>query len=188
MRLFFFEMKKRILNETDVHLLLHTLCCELLENHEDFSKTALIGLQPRGIYLSEQIAKRLKNEYKIKNLRYGTLDITFFRDDFRRREMPLKANKTQIPFLIEEQKVVLIDDVLFSGRSVNAALTAVQAYGRPKSIELMVLIDRRFSRELPLQPDYTGKKVDAIGGERVIVNWEATGQKNEVYITNNEKD
>lgn len=184
----FFKMKKRILSPTDIHLMLHKLCCKLLENHLDFSQTVLIGLQPRGIYFSEQIVNILKNHYKIKNLRYGTLDITFFRDDFGRRKMPLKANTTQIPFLIEEKKVVLIDDVLFSGRSVNAALTAIQAYGRPKSIELMVLINRRFSRQLPLQPDYTGKKVDAIGSERVIVHWEAAGLKNEVYITNGEND
>ena len=177
-------MKKRILDTKDIHLILHRLCCQLIESHGDFSQTVLIGLQPRGIYLSEQIAQLLKRKYKIENLLYGTLDITFFRDDFRRKEVPLQANLTRIPFLIEAKKVILIDDVLFSGRSVNAALTAVQAYGRPQSIELLVLIDRRFSRELPLQPDYTGKKVDAIGQERVIVHWEATGQKNEVYLTN----
>jgi len=112
------------------------------------------------------------------------LDITFFRDDFRRREEPLEATDTQIDFLIENKHVVLIDDVLFSGRSVRSALTAIQSYGRPKNVELLVLIDRRFSRHLPIQPTYKGRQVDAINEEKVIVHWKESSSKDVIYIDN----
>jgi pyrimidine operon attenuation protein/uracil phosphoribosyltransferase len=120
------------------------VACQLIENHNDFSNTVLIGLQPRGTFLAQRLAKLLQKDYHIKDLQLGLLDITFYRDDFRRREIPLEANTTEIDFLVEDKKVVFIDDVLFSGRSVRAALTAIQSYGRPKSVELLVLIDRRF--------------------------------------------
>ena len=113
------------------------------------------------------------------------LDITFFRDDFRRGEKQLEANKTQIDFLVEDKKVVFIDDVLFTGRSIRAALTAIQSFGRPSEIELLVLIDRRFSRHLPIQPDYRGRQVDVINKEKVTVNWKERDGKDSVYIINN---
>src|SRR5690606_5240441 len=114
----------------------------------------------------------------------GFLDITFFRDDFRRTEKILEANKTQIDFLVEDKKVVFIDDVLYTGRSIRAALTAIQSFGRPKEIELMVLIDRRFSRHLPIQPDYRGRQVDAFNDERVVVQWKDVDEATEdqVYL------
>jgi len=110
------------------------------------------------------------------------LDITFFRDDFRRNEKPLEANKTQIDFLVEDKKVVFIDDVLYTGRSIRSALTAIQSFGRPSEIELLVLIDRRFSRHLPIQPDYRGRQVDVINNERVIVNWKQNEGADEVLL------
>jgi pyrimidine operon attenuation protein/uracil phosphoribosyltransferase len=126
----------------------------------------------------------LKNEYLLKDISYGQLDITFYRDDFRRSEKPLEANKTNINFIVENKNVVFIDDVLFSGRSIRAALTAIQSFGRPKTIELMVLIDRRFSRELPIQPDYSGRQVDVINQEKVKIFWKERDKKDAVYITN----
>ena len=110
------------------------------------------------------------------------MDITFFRDDFRRNEKPLEANKTQIDFLVEDKKVVFIDDVLYTGRSIRSALTAIQSFGRPSEIELLVLIDRRFSRHLPIQPDYRGRQVDVINNERVIVNWKQNEGADEVLL------
>jgi bifunctional protein pyrR len=107
----------------------------------------------------------------VPNISLGLLDITFFRDDFRRAGKPLEANSTAIDFIVENKRVVFIDDVLYTGRSIRAALSAIQSFGRPSQIELLVLIDRRFSRQLPIQPDYSGKQVDAINNERVIVNW-----------------
>lgn len=142
----------------------------------------MIGLQPRGSFLAKRLLSLLRNEYQIKEIQLGALDITFYRDDFRRREIPLEANTTEIDFLVEDKKVVFIDDVLFSGRSVRAALTAIQSYGRPKSVELLVLIDRRFSRHLPIQPNYRGRQVDAINEEKVLVTWKETHKKDAVYI------
>ncbi len=176
---------KTLLNSKEINIILHRLACQLIENHGDFSNTVLIGLQPRGTYLAERLEALLKNDYKIDNIKFGLLDITFFRDDFRRRDEPLEANKTKIDFLIEDKEVVIIDDVLFSGRSINAALSALQSYGRPRNIELLVLIDRRFSRHLPIQPDYRGRQVDVINEEKVIVNWEENQNEDSVYLTTN---
>tara|TARA_B100000767_G_scaffold166818_1_gene156198 strand:+ start:1560 stop:2099 length:540 start_codon:yes stop_codon:yes gene_type:complete len=177
--------KKILLNSKDIEIILHRLACQLIENHNDFSNTVLIGLQPRGSFLAKRLADLLKNQYHIKNLKLGLLDITFYRDDFRRREQPLTATSTEIDFIIEDKKVVFIDDVLFSGRSIRAALTAIQSYGRPENIELLVLIDRRFSRHLPIQPNYKGRQVDAINEEKVLVTWKETHKKDAVYLENN---
>ncbi|HJY11201.1 MAG TPA: phosphoribosyltransferase family protein, partial [Flavobacterium sp.] len=113
------------------------------------------------------------------------LDITFFRDDFRRTDKPLEANKTQINFIVEDKKVIFIDDVLFTGRSIRSALTAIQSFGRPSEIELLVLIDRRFSRNLPIQPDYRGRQVDAINDEKVKVSWKENDSEDAVYLITN---
>lgn len=162
---------KVLLTSKEVDIILHRLACQLIEKHLDFSETVLIGLQPRGKFFAQRIKTILEQEYGISQITLGFLDITFFRDDFRRSEKPLEANKTQIDFLVENQKVVFIDDVLFTGRSIRSALTAIQSFGRPKEIELMVLIDRRFSRHLPIQPDYRGRQVDAFNEEKVKVQW-----------------
>ncbi len=177
--------RKVLLNSKEIEIILHRLACQLIENHNDFTNTVLIGLQPRGTYLAKRLTNLLQKEYHITDVKLGLLDITFYRDDFRRRDEPLEATKTNIDFLIENKKVVLIDDVLFSGRSVRAALTAIQSYGRPESIELLVLIDRRFSRHLPIQPNYKGRQVDAIDEEKVIVHWKETHKKDTIFIENN---
>ncbi len=174
--------RKTLLNSKEIDIILHRLASQLIENHNDFSNTALIGLQPRGTFLAQRLEKILIDDYQIKKLDFGLLDITFYRDDFRRKDSPLQATPTKIDFLIENKKVVIIDDVLYSGRSVRAALTALQAYGRPIDVELLVLIDRRFSRHLPIQPNYRGRQVDAINEEKVVVNWIETHQKDEVYL------
>ncbi|CAA0158956.1 bifunctional pyr operon transcriptional regulator/uracil phosphoribosyltransferase PyrR [Tenacibaculum maritimum] len=177
--------RKVLLNSKEIEIILHRLACQLIENHNDFSNTVLIGLQPRGSFLANRLAKLLETDYNIKNLELGYLDITFYRDDFRRREAPLEATSTQINFLIENKNVVLIDDVLFSGRSVRSALTAIQSYGRPNNIELLVLIDRRFSRHLPIQPNYKGRQVDAINQEKVKVDWKETSKEDAVFLIQN---
>ena len=171
-----------LLNATEIQIALHRLACQLIENHNNFEHTVLVGLQPRGVYLAERIKALLVDEYGIKDVPLGYLDITFFRDDFRRSEKPLEANRTQIDFIVEGKKVVFIDDVLFTGRSIRSALTAIQSFGRPEEIELLVLIDRRFSRHLPIQPDYRGRQVDAINGEKVLVRWEEKDGEDAVYL------
>jgi len=174
--------KKILLNSKDIEIILHRLACQLIENHNDFCDTVLIGLQPRGSFLANRLVQLLENDYGIKDLKLGLLDITFYRDDFRRRPEPLAATSTKINFLIEDKKVVIIDDVLYSGRSVRAALTAIQSFGRPSTIELLVLIDRRFSRHLPIQPNYRGRQVDAINEEKVLVTWKETHEIDAVYL------
>lgn len=174
--------QKVLLTSKEVNIILHRLACQLIENHLDFSNSVLIGIQPRGVSLALRLKTILENDYKIKNIQLGFLDITFFRDDFRRGEKQLEANKTQIDFLVEDKKVVFIDDVLFTGRSIRAALTAVQSFGRPSKIELLVLIDRRFSRHLPIQPDYRGRQVDVINDENVKVCWKEKDGEDSVYL------
>jgi pyrimidine operon attenuation protein/uracil phosphoribosyltransferase len=177
--------QKVLLNAKEVNIILHRLACQLIENHNDFSNTVLVGIQPRGKYLANRLAQMLRQEYKVKNVQLGHLDITFFRDDFRRSEKPLEANTTEINFLVENKKVVFIDDVLYTGRSIRAALTAIQSFGRPNEIELLTLIDRRFSRHLPIQPNYKGRQVDAINKEKVIVHWKEEQGEDAVYLINN---
>jgi len=176
--------KKTLLSSKEIHLILHRLACQLIENHNNFENTVLIGIQPRGVALAKRLVSILENDYQIKNLQLGHLDITFYRDDFRRRDEPLSPNKTKIDFIVENKNVVFIDDVLYSGRSIRAALTAIQSFGRPSDIELLVLIDRRFSRHLPIQPDYRGRQVDVINEERVKVQWKGNEGKDAVYIIN----
>ena len=173
-----------LLNAVEINIILHRLACQLVENHTDFKNTVIIGIQPRGVFLAERIIKILQEEYGITDLNYGHLDITFYRDDFRRGDKTLEASTTQIDFLVEGKRVVLIDDVLYTGRSIRAALTAIQSFGRPTEIELLTLIDRRFSRHLPIQPDYRGRQVDAINEERVLVCWKEQDGEDAVYLTN----
>ncbi|WP_224483222.1 bifunctional pyr operon transcriptional regulator/uracil phosphoribosyltransferase PyrR [Robertkochia aurantiaca] len=174
--------QKVLLSAKEIDIILHRLACQLIENHHDFRETVLIGIQPRGVFLAERLKRLLENDYGIEQVRLGYLDITFFRDDFRRGEKTLEANKTRIDFLVEDKKVVFIDDVLYTGRSIRSALTAIQSFGRPSEIELLTLIDRRFSRHLPIQPDYRGRQVDAINEERVLVMWQENDGEDKVYM------
>lgn len=174
--------QKILLTSREVNIILNRLACQLIENHLDFKDTMLIGIQPRGRYVAQRIKSILEREYSINGINLGFLDITFFRDDFRRSEKPLEANRTEIDFIVEDKKVVFMDDVLYTGRSIRAALTAIQSFGRPSSIELLVLIDRRFSRHLPIQPDYRGRQVDAINNEKVRVSWKENEGEDAVYL------
>lgn len=176
------KSKRLILNQTHLALTIKRLCFQLIENHNDFSDTVLIGLQPRGIYLAKRIQAELNQILGKDKVLLGSLDTTFFRDDFRRRDNPLIPNKTQIDFIIEDKKVVLIDDVLFTGRTIRSGLDAMLAYGRPKLVELLVLIDRRYSRHLPIEPNYVGATVDSVESERIEAHWEETEGKNEVIL------
>ena len=176
--------QKLLLNSKEINIILHRLACQLIENHTDFKESVLIGIQPRGVFLAERIGIILKEDYAIENVLMGKLDITFYRDDFRRSSKPLEANKTSIDFVVEDKRVVFIDDVLYTGRSIRSALTAIQSFGRPRDIELLTLIDRRFSRHLPIQPDYNGRQVDAINEEKVKVHWQENEGEDAVYVIN----
>ena len=161
---------KTILDKNNLDLTIQRLSHQLLENQGDFSETVLIGLQPRGIYLADKIFNQLKIINPNYKIQYGKLDITFYRDDIRKQlHVP---NHTDISFSIEDKKVILIDDVLYTGRTIRAALDALLSFGRPKKVELCVLIDRKFSRQLPIQPDYWGKAIDSIVSQKIKVEWD----------------
>lgn len=166
--------KRLVLSSPLLEIMISRLCQQLIENHQDFTNTVVMGLQPRGIHFAERIVKELRDKTGLDIL-LGHLDATFYRDDFRRRESPLVPNKTNVPFLIEGKKVILIDDVLASGRMVRAALDAMTAFGRPKTVELLVLIDRRYNRELPIDPNYVGMQVSTVESQRVQVEWKEQG-------------
>ena len=173
---------KSILTQEQLSITIKRLAHQVLENHVDLSNTVLIGLQPRGVFLSDQIVDEIKKETSADKIQYGKLDITFYRDDIR-KELHI-ANRTDIPFSIEGKNVVLIDDVLYTGRTIRAALDALLDFGRPEKVELCVLIDRRFSRQLPIQPDYIGKSIDAIVSQKVKVFWKTKDGKDEVCLVN----
>ncbi len=175
--------KRLILDSKLLDITISRLCQQLIENHDQFQETVILGLQPRGIFLAERIKSKLESLLKIPIL-LGHLDTTFHRDDFRRRDTPLTANATNIPFIIENKKVVIIDDVLFTGRSVRAALDAMIAFGRPSKVELLVLVDRTYSRDIPIQPQYVGKHVNTLSSQRVLVELREQGSKKDnIWLT-----
>ena len=161
---------KIILDKNQLNLTIRRLAHQLLENHLTLSNVVFIGLQPRGIQVSAKIIAMIRELCPNDLVQYGVLDITFYRDDVR-EELHL-ANKTDISFSIEGKIVILIDDVLYTGRTIRAALDALQDFGRPQKIELCVLVNRRFNRELPIQPDYCGKSIDTIISQKVKVEWD----------------
>jgi len=171
---------KAILTEQQVALSIKRLAHQILENHIQLKNTVLIGIQPRGIYVSDRIVDELKKMVVPENIDYGKLDITFYRDDVR-KELKI-ANKTDIRFSIENKQVVVIDDVLWTGRTIRAALDALLDFGRPAKVELCVLVDRRFSRELPIHADYVGRTIDTFASQKVMVRWKEKNGVDEVVL------
>ena len=171
---------KTVLSEQQLEITIKRLSHQILENHGHLHNTAIIGIQPRGVFVSDQIMKELKLLVPGDAIDYGKLDITFYRDDIR-KELHV-PNHTVIPFTIENKNVILIDDVLHTGRTIRAALDALLDFGRPSKVELCVLVDRRFSRQLPIQPDYVGKTIDSIISQRVKVFWMTRDNKQEVVL------
>ena len=182
-------MKSRvILDSKEFNLTLCRLCFQLIENHTDFSSTVIVGVQPRGILLSDRIVQELKRIKPNLNIDYGKLDITFYRDDFRRSEKLAEPSSTEIDFSIEGKNVILVDDVLYTGRTIRASLDSLLDYGRPNNVELLTLIDRRLQRHFPIQPNYVGKVVDSIEAEKVKVNWMETDGKDSVWIVDKNQE
>lgn len=171
---------KVILEGKQFEVTILRLCHQLIENHGDFKDTVIIGLQPRGIYLANRITTELRKILKNKKVNCGNLDITFFRDDFRKKE--LIPNSTTIDFIIEDKNVIMVDDVLFTGRTIRAGLDAMLAFGRPKDVELLVLVDRRFSRNVPIQAKYIGMVIDSIETQNVKVDWKELDGKDRITL------
>jgi len=161
-------------------LIVQRLSQQILEQHLELKDTVIIGLQPRGIMLSNRIVAELKKQMESNSIEYGKLDITFYRDDIRTQLH--HANKTEIPFSIENKKVVIVDDVLYTGRTIRAALDALLDFGRPSKVSLCVLIDRRFRRELPIEANYVGRAIDTLSNEKVLVRWTENADNDSVQI------
>lgn len=177
--------EQTLLSSKAFALTVERLCHQLIEDHGDLRGVALVGLQPRGVLLARRLRSELKRILGAEHLAYGELDITFHRDDFRHRPSPAAPSATQLDFSLDDRKVLLVDDVLYTGRSIRAGLDALLAFGRPSGVQLLVLIDRRFSRELPIQPDYVGKWVDSIAGQRVTVEWKEHDGADRVTLDSN---
>ena len=180
-------MQKRLLFDSQLlKLTISRLCQQLIEIHDDFSNSLVIGMQPRGIYLAERVKSELK---KLTNeeVHIGYLDTTFHRDDFRRRDEPITPSQTKMPFEIENKNIILIDDVLFTGRSVRAALDAMNTFGRPSKVELLVLIDRLYSRHIPIEANYVGRKVNTIQSQKVLVELQEQGKEDNIWLINKEE-
>jgi pyrimidine operon attenuation protein/uracil phosphoribosyltransferase len=171
---------KTILSEKELGLTIQRLSHQLLENHLSFQDLVIIGIQPRGIYFSDRIVQQINEQIRPAKITYGKLDNTFYRDDVRQGLHTL--NQTDMLFSVENKTVILVDDVLYTGRTIRASMDALLTFGRPAKVELCILIDRRFSRELPIQADFVGKSIDTIITQRVKVLWKERDGKEEVVL------
>lgn len=171
-----------ILDSKKLDLTITRLCHQLIEQHKDFSESCLIGVQPRGVMLADRIHRKLCSILKTDSIEYGKLDITFYRDDFRIKGKPMIADETSIDFSLENKNIILVDDVLYTGRTIRSALDAMLDYGRPADVELVVLIDRRLHRHLPIQAKYVGKVIDSVTAEKVRVEWKETDGRDGVWM------
>ena len=177
-------MQKRLLLDSQLlQITIQRLCQHLIENHNDFSSTVILGLQPRGVFLADRIQKVIQ-ELEGCRVDIGYLDTTFHRDDFRTRVVPKKASETRVPFLIEDKAVILVDDVLFTGRSVRAAMDAMISFGRPTKVELLVLIDRLHTRQLPIEANYVGKQVNTLASQYVKVGLKEQSGDDSIWLMN----
>ena len=174
--------KKVLLNECEINVTVERLCQQLIEKHDIFENTVVIGIQPRGIFLSKRIVAKLNSKLKHSIIKSGCLDISFHRDDLRIKKYPIIPKSIDLDFNIEEKHVILVDDVVYTGRSVRSALDALMTFGRPNTVELLTLISRNYSRHLPIQPDYIGKSVNVLDSEKIVVNWKEENKKDKVLI------
>jgi len=158
---------KVLLNAQEVRRTLERLAYEVIERHGDGVRLALVGVQRRGVELAKRIKAILEKKLD-RQMPLGSLDINLYRDDWTRLDSQPLIHKTQIPFDVDGREIVLVDDVLFTGRTVRAALEAILDYGRPRRVELLVLVDRGH-RELPIHADYVGRKVNTSLSEQVDV-------------------
>lgn len=170
-----------ILNRKEIARTLDRLASEIVERRGEDEDLALVGVQRRGADLAERLQGLLSDKLE-RRIPLGKLDINLYRDDWTTLDIQPSINCTEIPFQIEDKSIVLIDDVLFSGRTTRAALEAILDYGRPRRVELLVLIDRGH-RELPIQADYVGKRVDTGGREHVNVLVDERDGEDRVCLT-----
>lgn len=179
---------KQILSPAKFKITLARLASQVIENYDDKSPLYIIGIQEKGVILAERIIEILKSLNVQQEINLGKLDITFYRDDFRMRDKPLSANSTLIDFDIDSKNILLVDDVLYTGRTIHAAISALQDLGRVNQIELLTMVDRRFNRHFPIVSDYTGMQVDSVDEAYVRVMWEQHDGADKVLIFSAQKD
>ena len=172
-----------LMNEESVSRTINRLCHEIIENNSNCRDVVLIGIHNRGVPISQRIQNKIKELIGI-DLQRGSLDITFHRDDYRERLVVPELKGTDINFSLDGKIVVLVDDVLYSGRTVRAALDELNSFGRASKVQLAVLVDRGH-RELPIKPDYVGKNIPTHEGEHVDVTLRETDENDSVFLIRN---
>ncbi|MBN1153938.1 bifunctional pyr operon transcriptional regulator/uracil phosphoribosyltransferase PyrR [candidate division KSB1 bacterium] len=161
------KIKSKLFDEIGLTRTITRLSHEIIEKNKGIDNLAVIGIRTRGAIIAQRICREIKS-IEGRDLPLGILDITMYRDDFRNMLEQPKLQKTEIPFNIDDKNIVLIDDVIYTGRTTRAALEAIMAFGRPKCIRMAVLVDRG-GRELPIQPDYVGRRISISPGEEISV-------------------
>jgi pyrimidine operon attenuation protein/uracil phosphoribosyltransferase len=169
------------MNKEDIDRALTRMAHEIIEKNKGIAKLCLVGIQRGGVYLAKRIAEKIGKIEKKKEIPVGALDIAFYRDDLNIRKRQPVVRRTEVPFEVTDLKIVLVDDVLFTGRSIRAAMDALMDLGRPSAIQLSVLIDRGH-RELPIKADYVGKNIPTAASEIVEVRLEEEGSEDTVIL------
>jgi len=180
------EPKSTLVDAKGIKRSLTRLAHEILENARDLSTLRIIGIRDRGDYLARRLAKIIK-DVEGEEIPIGFLDITFYRDDFRTKLSQPSVMSTEIPFDLENVDIILVDDVLYTGRTIRSAMDAIMDYGRPASIRLAVLIDRGH-RELPIRPDFVGKNIPTAEDEQVRVRLQESDGEDAIYLYEVEED
>lgn len=175
------KIKARVMDAGKMKRALHRIATEITERNRDLNNLVIIGIRTRGVHIAKRIAKLIK-DYDNVEVPVGILDITLYRDDLSELEDKHVVKKTEINFSIENKDVLLVDDVLFTGRTIRAAMDSLMDLGRPKTIQLLIFIDRGH-KELPIKADYTGKSLPTSRREKVKVQLKEIDNKDEVLIT-----
>jgi pyrimidine operon attenuation protein/uracil phosphoribosyltransferase len=175
------KIKASVMDATKIRRVIDRMATEILERNRNLKALVIVGIRTRGIYIGKRIARIIK-ETEAVDIPVGIMDITRYRDDFSKNETPHKGTKTDIPFPIAKKDVILVDDVLMTGRTIRAAMEGLFDLGRPRSIQLLVLIDRGH-RELPIRADYIGKQLPSSRREIIKVRLKEIDNRDEVLIT-----
>ena len=175
------KIKASVMDATKIRRVLQRMATEILERNRNLKNLVIIGIRTRGIYVGKRVARLIKEMEKV-DVPVGIMDITLYRDDFTETESRNMVPTIEIPFTVSKKDVILVDDVLMTGRTIRAAMDGLFHLGRPQSIQLMVLIDRGH-RELPLRADYVGKSLPTSRREIVQVHLKEIDGRDDVLIT-----
>lgn len=178
--------KAKIMTAEDLDRTYLRFAHQFLEGYDDFERLAIIGMQTRGVYMGKRIVREINKEFDTK-IDFGVLDVTFYRDDYRSKLKMPEVQITEIPFDLYDRDIVLVDDVLYTGRTVRSAMDALMAYGRPRSIKFCCMVDRGH-RELPISADYMGIYLPTYENEEVRVKVNEIDEEDAVYVVEVEED